>query len=160
MCNLFLCFRHEIINVHLADKPEWYLIKNPFGIVLTLETPAGELIYESPITCEQLDEGYPEKQLLPSSPFAKAKNDAGVFFQSRSHGNLHINLFILFFNHQIISLMSVFQRIGYFYRISSGRKNGQDVSGLEAELKEKLSKLNEVGDTIDASSFFTHKHII
>uniref|UniRef100_A0A3P9BNL0 Glutathione S-transferase omega n=1 Tax=Maylandia zebra TaxID=106582 RepID=A0A3P9BNL0_9CICH len=94
--------KHEIINVHLADKPEWYLIKNPFGIVLTLETP--------------LDEGYPEKQLLPSSPFAKAKNDAGVFFQSR---------------------------IGYFYRISSGRKNGQDVSGLEAELKEKLSKLNE-----------------
>ncbi|XP_042080545.1 glutathione S-transferase omega-1-like isoform X2 [Haplochromis burtoni] len=33
--------------------------------------------------------------------------------------------------------------IGYFYRIPSGRKNGQDVSGLEAELKEKLSKLNE-----------------
>lgn len=50
--------------------------------------------------------------------------------------------------------------IGYFYRISSGRKNGQDVSGLEAELKEKLSKLNEVGGTIEASSFFTHKHII
>lgn len=33
----------------MADKPEWYLKKNPFGIVPTLETPAGELIYESPM---------------------------------------------------------------------------------------------------------------
>uniref|UniRef100_A0A3P8NNF2 Glutathione S-transferase omega n=1 Tax=Astatotilapia calliptera TaxID=8154 RepID=A0A3P8NNF2_ASTCA len=109
--------KHEIINVHLADKPEWYLKKNPFGIVLTLETPAGEVIYESPITCEYLDEVYPEKKLFPSSPFAKAQ--------------------------QKMMLEHFSKRIGYFYRISSGRKNGQDVSGLEAELKEKLSKLNE-----------------
>ena len=32
----------------------------------------------------------------------------------------------------------------YFYKIPMGKKNGEDVSGLEAELKEKLSKLNEV----------------
>ncbi|XP_039478846.1 glutathione S-transferase omega-1-like [Oreochromis aureus] len=109
--------KHEIINVHLADKPEWYLKKNPFGIVPTLETPAGEVIYESPITCEYLDEVYPEKQLLPSSPFAKAQQRMMLEYFSKM--------------------------IGYFYRILSGRKNGQDVSGLEAELKEKLSKLNE-----------------
>ena len=32
----------------------------------------------------------------------------------------------------------------YFYKIPTGRKNGEDVSGLEAELKEKFTKLNEV----------------
>lgn len=71
--NLFLSFRHDIINIHLNDKPEWFLKKNPLGLVPVLETSAGEVIYESSITCEYLDEVYPEKKLLPSSPFAKAQ---------------------------------------------------------------------------------------
>lgn len=37
-----------------------------------------------------------------------------------------------------------------------GRKNGEDVSGLEAELKEKFAKLNEVGCKVEYSVFFTH----
>ncbi|XP_030603854.1 glutathione S-transferase omega-1-like isoform X2 [Archocentrus centrarchus] len=109
--------KHETINVHLRDKPEWYLKKNPFGLVPTLETPAGEVIYESSITGEYLDEVYPEKKLLPSSPFAKAQ--------------------------QKMMLEHFSKVIPYFYKIPTGRKNGEDVSGLEAELKEKLAKLNE-----------------
>lgn len=31
------------------------------------------MVYESPITCEYLDEVYPEKRLLPSNPFGKAQ---------------------------------------------------------------------------------------
>lgn len=34
--------------------------------------------------------------------------------------------------------------VPYFYKIMTGRTNGEDVSGLEAELKEKMAKLNEV----------------
>uniref|UniRef100_A0A3B3VJ96 GST N-terminal domain-containing protein n=1 Tax=Poecilia latipinna TaxID=48699 RepID=A0A3B3VJ96_9TELE len=60
--------KFDTINIHLRNKPEWFLEKNPLGMVPTLETPAGEVIYESPITCEYLDE-------------APAKNDAGAFFQ-------------------------------------------------------------------------------
>jgi len=33
----------------------------------------------------------------------------------------------------------------YFYKIPVNRAKGEDVSALEAELKEKLSQLNEVG---------------
>lgn len=73
MENLFLSVRHDTININLKDKPDWFLEKNPLGLVPTLETPAGEVIYESPITCEYLDEVYPEKKLFPSSPFAKAQ---------------------------------------------------------------------------------------
>lgn len=42
----------------------------------------------------------------------------------------------------------------YFYKIPMGRRNGEDVSGLEAELKEKLAKLNEVGNVFESPSFF------
>lgn len=84
--NLFLSFRHDIINVNLKEKPEWFLKKNPLGLVPTLETSAGEVIYESSIVCDYLDEVYPEKKLLPSSAFAKAQqkmlleNFSKVFF--------------------------------------------------------------------------------
>lgn len=40
---------------------------------------------------------------------------------------------------------AVSQVTPYFYKIPMGRKNGEDVSGLEAELKEKLAKLDKVG---------------
>ncbi|XP_068597031.1 glutathione S-transferase omega-1-like [Brachionichthys hirsutus] len=108
---------HEVININLKDKPEWFLEKNPLGLVPTLETPAGEVIYESPIACEYLDEVYPQKKLLPSSPFGKAQQKI---------------------------MLEQFSKIPpYFFKILRGRKNCEDVSGLEAELKEKLSKLNQ-----------------
>ncbi|CAK6953126.1 glutathione S-transferase omega-1-like [Scomber scombrus] len=110
--------KYDTININLKDKPDWFLEKSPFGLVPTLETPAGEVVYESPITCEYLDEVYPEKRLLPSNPFGKAQQKM---------------------------MLEHFSKVTpYFYKIPTGRKNGEDVSGLEAELKEKFTKLNEL----------------
>ncbi|KAM3606728.1 uncharacterized protein V6R79_022173 [Siganus canaliculatus] len=109
--------KHVTVNINLRDKPDWFLEKNPLGMVPVLETPAGEVIYESPITCEYLDEVYPGKKLLPSSPFAKAQQ----------------NMMLEHFS----------KMMPYFYKIPMQRAKGEDVSGLESELKEKLAKLNE-----------------
>lgn len=68
-----MSYSHDTININLKDKPDWFLERNPLGLVPTLETSAGEVIYESPITCEYLDEVYPENKLFPSSPFGKAQ---------------------------------------------------------------------------------------
>lgn len=57
----------------MKDKPEWFLKKNPLGLVPTLETSSGQVIYESPITCDYLDEVYTDKKLLPADPFQKAQ---------------------------------------------------------------------------------------
>nr|XP_046257153.1 glutathione S-transferase omega-1-like [Scatophagus argus] len=120
--------KYDTININLKDKPEWFLKKNPFGLVPTLETPAGEVIYESPITCEYLDEVYPEKKLLPSSPYGKAQQKM---------------------------MLEHFSKITpYFYKIPMERMNSEDVSGLETELKEKLSKLNE--DLVKKKTKFFH----
>uniref|UniRef100_A0A3B3YB41 Glutathione S-transferase omega n=1 Tax=Poecilia mexicana TaxID=48701 RepID=A0A3B3YB41_9TELE len=106
--------KFDTINIHLRNKPEWFLEKNPLGMVPTLETPAGEVIYESPITCEYLDEAYPEKKLLPSTPFGKARQR--MMLEHFSNVELH------------------------FYKIPVRRLKGEDVSGLEAELKVSLTK--------------------
>ncbi|XP_061767589.1 glutathione S-transferase omega-1-like isoform X1 [Nerophis ophidion] len=109
--------KHEIINIQLRDKPEWFLKKNPLGLVPLLETVAGELIYESPITCEYLDEEYPDRKLLPSTPYGKAQQKM---------------------------MLENFSKIPPFtYKIPMGRQKGEDVSGLLDELKEKFNKLNE-----------------
>ncbi|XP_072477637.1 glutathione S-transferase omega-1-like [Notamacropus eugenii] len=63
--------KHEIININLLNKPEWFFKKNPLGLVPVLETSQGQLIYESVITCEYLDEVYPGK-LFPEDPYEKA----------------------------------------------------------------------------------------
>ncbi|XP_034537907.1 glutathione S-transferase omega-1-like [Notolabrus celidotus] len=117
--------KHDTININLKDKPEWFLEKNPLGLVPTLETPAGEVIYESPITCEYLDEVYPKK-LLPSSPYGKAQQKM---------------------------MLEHFSKVTpYFFKIPTGRMKGDDVSGLVAELKEKLANLNE--DLVNKKTMF------
>ncbi|XP_056147771.1 glutathione S-transferase omega-1-like [Lampris incognitus] len=117
---------YDTININLKEKPEWFLEKNPLGLVPTLETPSGQVVYESPITCEYLDEVYSEKKLLPSDPFEKAQQKM---------------------------MLEKFSKITpYFYKIPLGRKNGENVLGLEGELREKLTKLNE--DLIDKKTKF------
>uniref|UniRef100_A0A3P9PDS3 Glutathione S-transferase omega n=1 Tax=Poecilia reticulata TaxID=8081 RepID=A0A3P9PDS3_POERE len=114
--------KFDTINIHLKNKPEWFLEKNPLGMVPTLETPAGEVIYESAITCEYLDEAYPEKKLLPSTPYGQARQR--MMLEHFSKVELH------------------------FYKIPMRRLKGEDVSGLEAELKVSLTKLDEVNSNI------------
>ncbi|XP_062352361.1 glutathione S-transferase omega-1 isoform X2 [Cinclus cinclus] len=63
---------HEVININLKNKPDWYFEKHPSGLVPVLETSKGQLIWESPITCEYLDEAFPGKKLMPSDPYERA----------------------------------------------------------------------------------------
>lgn len=109
--------KHETINVNLKQKPEWFFEKSPFGLVPSLETPAGEVIYESPITCDYLDEVYPGKKLLPSSPYGKAQQKMMLEHFSKITPNI--------------------------YKIAAGKRNGEDVSAFEAEIKQRFIKLNE-----------------
>ncbi|XP_055018421.1 glutathione S-transferase omega-2-like [Boleophthalmus pectinirostris] len=50
--------KHETINIHLKEKPDWFLEKNPLGLVPAIETETDEVVYESPITCDYLNEVY------------------------------------------------------------------------------------------------------
>uniref|UniRef100_A0A5F9CRL5 Glutathione S-transferase omega n=1 Tax=Oryctolagus cuniculus TaxID=9986 RepID=A0A5F9CRL5_RABIT len=65
--------RHEIININLKNKPDWFFKKNPLGLVPVLEDSKGQVVYESVITCEYLDEVYPGKKLWPEDPYEKAR---------------------------------------------------------------------------------------
>ncbi|KAJ8302756.1 hypothetical protein KUTeg_019152 [Tegillarca granosa] len=62
---------HETVNINLKEKPEWFFKKNPLGLVPVLEKD-GKVVYESSITCDYLDEVYPNNKLLPTDPYQRA----------------------------------------------------------------------------------------
>ncbi|XP_075390078.1 glutathione S-transferase omega-1 isoform X1 [Tenrec ecaudatus] len=108
---------HEVININLKNKPEWFFSKNPFGLVPVLENSQGQLICESAITCEYLDEAYPGKKLWPDDPYEKARQKM---------------VFELFAKIPLL--------LGSFVR----RQDKEDCPGLKEELCEECSKLEEV----------------
>eukprot|EP00069_Balaena_mysticetus_P007622 bmy_19312T0 len=65
--------RHEVININLRNKPEWYFTKHPFGQIPVLENSKGQLIYESVIACEYLDDTYPGRKLYPYDSYERAR---------------------------------------------------------------------------------------
>ncbi|XP_074763781.1 glutathione S-transferase omega-1-like isoform X2 [Athene noctua] len=109
---------HEIININLKNKPDWFFEKNPFGMVPVLETSKGQLIYESPITCEYLDEAFPGKKLMPSDPYERA------------------------FQKMLLEHFSKITPIVFKYFVAV--KDGQDATALKAEIAEKFGKLEEI----------------
>ncbi|XP_053162418.1 glutathione S-transferase omega-1 isoform X2 [Hemicordylus capensis] len=109
---------HEIVNINLKNKPDWFFEKSPFGLVPVLETNKGQLIYESPITCEYLDEAYPGKKLYPADPYEKASQK------------------------MLLEQFSKLTPLSYKYLVAI--RSGEDVSALKNEYLEKFLKLEEI----------------
>ncbi|OXB58132.1 hypothetical protein ASZ78_004758 [Callipepla squamata] len=107
--------RHEVVNINTKNKPDWFFEKNPYGLVPVLETSKGQLIYESPITCEYLDEAFPGRKLMPSDPYERA-------FQRM--------------------LLEHFSKITSI--ISKALKGGDDLTALKEEIAEKFGKFEEI----------------
>lgn len=58
----------------MTDKPEWLIEKSPLGKVPCIEFEDGQVLYESLIIADYLNEAHPEPNLYPSDPKAKAKD--------------------------------------------------------------------------------------
>jgi glutathione S-transferase len=65
--------QHDIVNINLSIKPEWYFKIHPEGKVPTL-LDGEKFIFESLDVADYLDEKYPPRNsLYPSDPEAKEK---------------------------------------------------------------------------------------
>jgi glutathione S-transferase len=81
-----MLFRHDLVNVNLKNKPDWFQARTPVGAVPVLELADGRILYESLIVCEYLDNAYPEHRLTPADPFVKAQHQILVEMFSRVIG--------------------------------------------------------------------------
>ena len=69
-----LLSRHEIVNINLKTKPEWYLAKSATGGKVPALELDGNYVPESLITSDLLEELYPEPALYPKDPWRKAED--------------------------------------------------------------------------------------
>jgi glutathione S-transferase len=63
---------HDVVNVHLKSKPDWFLAKNPQGLVPVLEQ-GQKIVYESSVCDEYLEDLYGNHNLFPADPYEKAR---------------------------------------------------------------------------------------
>ncbi|MEE6485873.1 hypothetical protein FKM82_014437 [Ascaphus truei] len=109
--------RFEEININLQNKPDWFFDKSPFGLVPVLETSKGQLIYDSPIVSEYLDEAFPGKKLIPADPYQRA--------------------------HQRMVVEHFSWLPTLLYKMLTARTNNEDTAKLKAEFLEKIIKFDE-----------------
>lgn len=71
---LYFIIRFEVVNIHLAQKPEWYLEKiNPLGKVPSIQVN-DMVLYESLICSEWADDHFDgNRKLLPQDHYERAK---------------------------------------------------------------------------------------
>lgn len=72
----------DITYIDLANKPDWFLEISPLGKVPVLKI-GEEVLFESAVINEYLDEVYGEEPLMPQEPLLKAKNRAWIEFGSQ-----------------------------------------------------------------------------
>lgn len=73
---------HQRRYVDLGNKPQWFLELSPLGKVPVLQVNGEEVVFESAVICEFLDEVTPGS-LHPSNPLAKARHRAWIEFGSQ-----------------------------------------------------------------------------
>nr|CAH7731289.1 unnamed protein product [Callosobruchus chinensis] len=64
---------HDIVNINLFGKPEWYFKIHPKGFVPAL-LDGSDIILESIDICDYLDDKFPENPLYPSDPEKKKRD--------------------------------------------------------------------------------------
>ncbi|KAJ2773368.1 hypothetical protein IWQ57_001331 [Coemansia nantahalensis] len=64
---------YAVEEIDLTNKPEWYPQVNPRGLVPALRTPDGTILVESLVIAEFVAEQFPEAELLPRDPVARAQ---------------------------------------------------------------------------------------
>ncbi|GFN86626.1 glutathione s-transferase omega-1 [Plakobranchus ocellatus] len=62
---------HDIVNLDLNNKPDWFFDLNPYGEVPVVIHNGGH-VYESLIAAEYLEEAFPEPKLFSDDPLIKA----------------------------------------------------------------------------------------
>ena len=64
---------HDIVNINLINKPEWYKDVHPEGKVPALDI-GSKIVVESLDIANHLDDQYPEPSLYPAEPLAREQD--------------------------------------------------------------------------------------
>jgi glutathione S-transferase len=73
---------HERTYIDLAEKPAWFSALSPLGKVPLLLIDDTDVLFESAVICEYLEETSPGPKLHPRDPLERARHRAWIEFAS------------------------------------------------------------------------------
>ncbi|MFS8143940.1 glutathione S-transferase family protein [Rhizobium sp. BR 249] len=118
----------ERVNIDLADKPDWFLKISPLGKVplLRIEEDDGreEVLFESSVICEYLEETQAGAALHPADPLTRARHRGWMEFGSSVLSDLW------------------------------GYETAQDAAQLEAKRKALAAKFATIEDALADGPYF------
>lgn len=79
---------YDITYIDLRNKPDWFLEMSPTGKVPVLQTPDEEVLFESAVINEYLDEVH-EPHFMPENPLERARSRMWVEFTSYLFGDVY-----------------------------------------------------------------------
>lgn len=79
---------YEIEYIDLSNKPDWFLAISPTGKVPVVQTPDGDVLFESAVINEYLDEVH-EPRLMPEKPLARAQERMWCDFMTGVYGDAY-----------------------------------------------------------------------
>ena len=65
---------YDVVYINLSNIPDWFYEKSPLGKVPALEVESGDVIYESLIIADYLEDIWTTHPLYPRDPLQKAKD--------------------------------------------------------------------------------------
>jgi len=83
---------HDIVNVDLKNKPQWFADKSPFGTVPVVEHD-GHTVFDSTIVMKYLDDVFSEPHLQAASAYGRAQ-DAMMMAQFDKMGMAYYDLIL------------------------------------------------------------------
>lgn len=80
---------HELVYIDLANKPEWFLARSPFGKLPLLIVDEGTTLFESSVISEYIDEAEPGRRLHPEDALERAVHRGWVEVANALLGSLY-----------------------------------------------------------------------
>ena len=80
---------HELVYIDLANKPEWFLVRSPFGALPILIVDEDTTLFESSAICEYIDETSPGRRLHPEDALERAVHRGWIEVANALLGSLY-----------------------------------------------------------------------
>ena len=107
------CCSHEVVNVNLKMKPEWFFERHPFGLVPILELN-DDVVCESSVCNDYLEEVYPAHALYPRDVRERTRQKMIMSMSDRvSSSNVQLSLLLVLMINFLVSNCGDLYGIGF-----------------------------------------------
>lgn len=147
---------YEIEYIDLSNKPDWFLAISPTGRVPVVQTPGGDVLFESAVINEFLDESH-EPYFMPETPLARAQERMWSDFVSNLYGDVFKASYVAQSADEAQeSIDSIKKRLSQLEeKVVGPLFNGEEFSLIDATAAPPFTRMNWMEKAVSGLDFFS-----